>query len=140
LIDLKALAGALNLRVTLDELVSIEDEPRLARPWLWQVPCRYGHVCVWSTDALAAYCRANRLRPRLLAVPGARAVQLGDRECTIVFPAAELGTVTGILGARRRRVLSPEQRDRLVAAGERTRIPRGPEHEIGPRIDARESA
>ena len=48
--------------------------------------------------------------------------QKGDMDVVFVFPVERLEEVGLLVGAYRRRVLSPEQRDRLVKAGEKYRI------------------
>lgn len=115
MIDLKSLAHALRWRVSLDE--SADQSPRSDRPWLYQVAGRHGHVFVQAEKQLAVSCKSNRIKPRLLAVPGAKLIRDGDRECVLSFPTGQLNAVATIIKSRRRRVLTVEQRERLAVAG-----------------------
>jgi hypothetical protein len=121
-IDLKILAGA-KYRVILDP--SAQAEPsRAERPWSYRVACKYGFIGVHGGSTLAAYCDRPRLFAALLATPGARARQRGDRELTVLVDAGQLDAAAGILKARRRRRLDEEQRQRLLTVNQRTRFVR----------------
>lgn len=92
---------------------------RTRDPWLMIIPCQLGHISPHGGDELLA-C-TNRQRPitakRLLALPGARAVQDGEDGITVAFPASLFDQVAKIMKARRRRQLTPEQRERLAKIG-----------------------
>jgi hypothetical protein len=123
LIDLRATCGH-RYRITLDESAEIDGQTRDERLWLFQIPGRFGHVYVHGWDTLGAYVRlhGDRLN-RLLAVPGARIHQRGDREASLTFPPEALEAVAAVLALRRRRRLSDDRRRQLaeVSAGTRFR-------------------
>jgi hypothetical protein len=121
MIDLKRLASD-KYRVELDP--SADDSPRDERPWLWRITCKYGFVGVHGPDTLLAHCNAARVIARLLAVPDVAPRQIGGGEVNCSFPPDRLDAVAEVLGARRRRRLSEEQRERLVAAGQAGRFSR----------------
>lgn len=115
MIDLKSLAHELRWRVSLDP--SDSQSPRSERPWLYRVDGKRGHVCVWGENQLAACCGTGYARRDLLAVPGSRLIRDGDKEAIIAFPTDQLDAVCRILKARKRKVLTPEQRERLAIVG-----------------------
>jgi hypothetical protein len=110
--DLKAFAGD-RYRVALDP--SAEDDPRSERLWLYRIPCRYGFISVHGEDTLAASTDRRGLIRRLVALEGVRVHQRGDREARVLFPPGRLDSVAGLLRARRRVRLSPEERERRRA-------------------------
>jgi hypothetical protein len=122
-VDLKTLAGD-RYRIVLDP--SAGDDPSHAgRPWFYRVACKYGFIGVHGGSTLAVHCDRRRLFAALLAIPGGRVWQRGDREITVLVDAEHLDAAAGILKARRRRRLTEEQRERLVAAGQRNWFSRG---------------
>lgn len=121
MIDLKSLAGA-RYKITLDES-DADSSPRSDRPWMYRIPAKFGHIFVQGHEQLGVYCRSNRKRPELLAAPGLKVIQNGDREMNATFPTDQLDAVCAIIHAKRRRVLSPERRAALAviaAKGMRT--------------------
>jgi hypothetical protein len=114
LIDLKTQYGD-RYRITLDESASILGQSQEDRLWLYQIPGKFGHVYVHGNATLGAYVRTrhdptDRLG-RLLALPGARLHQRGDAEAAVIFAPECLDEVAQILRLRRRRQLTPEQRE-----------------------------
>jgi hypothetical protein len=116
MLDLKALYGK-QYRLTLDESVTCGDISAADRLWLWQIPCKYGHIFVWAEDRLGAYCNRPIMRGRLLAIPGVKVQQRGDREVNVSFDPALFTQVADLLQARKRKVFSPEEQARLKAQG-----------------------
>lgn len=112
MIDLKRLAGA-RWRVTLDDSAE-QDTSGAERLWLYRLAGNRGHVYVHGADRLGVWTDQRGMRDRLLALPGARLHQDGDREWTIVLAVEHLDTAAGIIKARRRRQVSEEQRARLA--------------------------
>jgi hypothetical protein len=92
--------------------------PKLAR-----IPCRDDQfIKAYGKDRLAAYVQA-KTRPGFLerlakfqTVPSARTIVHAEAEAFVTFLPADLDQVAGFLGAKRKRtrVLTPEQRERLV--------------------------
>ena len=80
--------------------------------WLTIIPCRVGaRIFPWGGRTLAAYCTAAKART-LDQIPGVAMVQGGPRcpEATLTFDVDLLDRVADVLGARRPRHLSDEQR------------------------------
>jgi hypothetical protein len=123
-IDLRALAESQHYRLTLDE--SVGGDTAEDRRWMWQIPGRRGHVWVHGANTLGVYCRVTRreYRDRLVAA-GVTIIQDGDGELNATFPPDLLPAVAEIIEAKRRRVLTPEQREALLRAGEGTRLVKG---------------
>jgi hypothetical protein len=133
MIDLKAIAAAHGCRVTLDESASIPGQAAGDRAWLVQVPGRRAHLFVHSRTELGAWTDRLPAGRRLAALPGARVHQRGDREVTVVLPPEQFAQAAGLIQARRRRVLSDEQRAAGAARLAAFRFaPRTPEAKDGP--------
>ncbi len=103
----------------------MEEIRTLAAPYRFQVrtdvegwpiiPGRSGQIEWFDGDELAVYTNRPRLFAKLWSIPGVRRHQTGDAEMRAVFPPEALGQVAGVIKARRRRMLSPEQARRLGA-------------------------
>ena len=103
-------------RVTVDE--SIQHETFASdKAWLCQIPCRHGHIYIYGTNMLGAFASGSRIAARLLSLPGVTRHQVGDGEASVTFPPEMLDVVAALLGAKRRRHLSPEHQAKLAAAG-----------------------
>lgn len=111
-IDLKAIADR-RYRITYDPSRAI-DGSRESQLWYARIPCRYGFIGVRGASKLLAYCKATRVIPRLLAIPGVEPLQVGDREINVSFPPECLESVAKLLQARHRRQISPEERSALI--------------------------
>src|SRR5216117_3770627 len=85
------------------------------------IPGRHGQI-EWYCDgvncsscalpgqlALAVYTNHPRLFEKLWAIPGVKRHQTGDTEIRAVFPPEALEHVAGVIKARRRRTLAPEE-------------------------------
>jgi hypothetical protein len=122
MIDLKAIAGA-KYRVRLDESATA-DPTRAERMWLYQIPCKYGFISVHSSDTLAAWTGSSGIIARLVAIPGVKVKQRGDREVRVLFDPKQLDAIADLLQARRKRHLSPDQKrlaiERLAAMREKS--------------------
>ena len=107
--QLRALAKPYRLRVQVDG----EGFPL--------IPGRYGQI-EWQCDgvdchscplprqvALAVCTDRPRLFEKLWAIPGVKRHQTGDSEMRAVFPPEVLDQVAGVIKARRRRTLAPEE-------------------------------
>ena len=93
-------------RIGLDEAAA----GRWKDPWHFQVLCRYGHVCPWGGDLLAASTdRAGSVANRLMKLAGVQIVHDGDDGATVVFPRSLLKTVASLLLPRTVRQPSPAQ-------------------------------
>jgi hypothetical protein len=87
------------------------------------IPARYGHVYVHG-DGLYGAATNGRGMARRVASLG-RIVADADDGVNVVFPAARLPAVARLIGARRRRRLSPEQREAKAEILVRARANRG---------------
>ena len=138
MIDLKELAGK-RYRVALDK--SRSDEPsREERLWLYQIPCQRGHIGVWGENTLSAWTDRTPTSKRLEAIPGVKVVQRGDRELQVTFGPERLDAVAELLKARKKRQLTDEQREKLVARGKAALISLRTERELRSRIDSQDTA
>ncbi len=120
MIDLKKFAGV-RYRMTLDESAEL-DTAHESRTWYYRIPCKYGFIAVHGPETLSASTSRRIMAGRLAALPGVKVRQRGDSEVTITFPPDCLDAVAALLQARRRRQLSPDQRERLVAMGSANRF------------------
>src|SRR5438094_4897308 len=85
------------------------------------IPGRYGRI-EWHCDgvnchacplpgqlALAVYTDRPRLFSKIWSIRGVRRHQTGDSEMRAVFPVEALEQVAGVIRARRKRILLPEE-------------------------------
>ena len=119
MIDLKSLASD-RYRITLDES-SKDDTSHENRPWYYRIPCKYGFISVYGADMLAAYARGRIMPGKLAAMDGTRIHQRGDDEIRVLFSPDRLDAIADLLGARRRRHLSPKNRAEAIARLQRSR-------------------
>lgn len=117
--------ACINLRETYGDRYRIAHEESYAaehpqfraeeEPWLQVIPCRHGHIYPGGGDLLMVSTSfRGRIAHRLMALPFAEVVQDGSDGVNATFPADRLDEVAEIMGARRRRVMSPEQRAACV--------------------------
>jgi hypothetical protein len=82
-------------------------------PWMLTIPCR-GGVVIYPHGAGALAVEVDGrpiLAKRLAGIPGVVLHQDGDQEKTFLFPVALFDQVAELVQPRRRRRLSPEQRE-----------------------------
>lgn len=117
MLNLKAIAESRGWKLGWDETIEIETE-RAERVWLYQVPCKYGHLWVYGKETLGAYTDRRRMIPRLMAIEGVKMRQHGDNEANVSFPVdppSILDKVAELLQPRRKRKLTEEQRQAAAA-------------------------
>ncbi len=92
---------------------------RAADPWLMVVPCYYGHIFPHGGNLLAASVDGYpKLAGKLRRLPCCRVHQDGDfGEVTVLFDMADFAKVARIIRPRRRRQVSPQERERLRGMG-----------------------
>jgi hypothetical protein len=112
--NLKAIAKAKGYRLTWDESRAGREQDAN----LMQIPCKHGHIYPHGPKTLGAAVDGHPgIVRKLLALPGTRCHQLGDRgEANILFGVELLDTVAGVMRVRRRRRMTDAQR---AAATER---------------------
>ncbi len=108
-------------RVTLDESAEGGKDT-----WMYQVPGRFGTIYPHGGDLLAVECDYHdRTARSLAALPGVTLHQDGNREKTFLFAAELFPAVAAIVQPRRRRRLSEQAKQKLVAAGAPNRFRHG---------------
>lgn len=112
MIDLRSLYGSI-FKIILDESAAVSGLSRADKLWLYQIPCRFGHIYVHGTDRLGAYCHGRQRIKPLLDIPGVTLHQRGDSEVSVTFAPEALPLVADLLKARRRRVLSDSHKEML---------------------------
>ncbi len=97
-------------RITLDE--ACEDRKD---SWMYQIPCRFGTIYPHGGDMLAVEVNYRRkVVPQLRAL-GLTEHQSGDGEYTFLFNPEQFKAVADLVGAKRKRKLSPEHRQKIAA-------------------------
>jgi hypothetical protein len=89
-------------------------------PWMMTIPCHKGVIYPHGGDVLAVELDNQQAAARkLAAVPGIRLHQDGGLrgDMTFLFPAEMFDQIAVIVRPKRRRRLSPEQRERMAAIG-----------------------
>jgi hypothetical protein len=116
-VNLRALFGA-DYRITFDDCYDSYHVPKASLdPWLMQIACK-GGITIYphGGDLLAVEVDYHStLAKRLAALPGVTLHQDGNREKTFLFPLALFDQVAAIVQPRRKRKLSPEQRESATA-------------------------
>ncbi len=115
MIDLKAEYGR-DYRITLDESASIPEQEREEKLWYYRIPGRlsHSHIGVWNENTLSVYAEGPLVK-KIAAYPGLKVVQRGDREIQATFPPEMLNEIASLIKAKKRKKLSPEQRERLIS-------------------------
>ena len=96
-------------RISTDPAFPFERFPS-DRLWLFQIPCRRGHIFIHGTDTLAYTGTSKTVAALLRSTPDSRLHQSGAGEATATFPASALHQVAKLVHAKKRRHVSPEQR------------------------------
>jgi hypothetical protein len=134
------IAPCVDLRATFGRTFRFADDPSLAaerpdrrcleRAWLTRIPCAHGgFIAPMGGRRLQAF--ATSRRHRLCALSCVTVHQASADGAIVTFDVADLETVAAVLGAKRRRRLSDDQRARFKTAGAKTRFS-GPETTITP--------
>ncbi len=116
-IDLRAAYGH-RYKITMDEAAKFDPAGK-NDPWLFQIPCRYGHIYPHSDKLLAYYCCGKKIRAHLhrehpeLEVPQ----WTDDYEAVFLFPLELFETIAEYAKPKIRRRLSERRRKRLIEAG-----------------------
>jgi hypothetical protein len=111
-IDLKEYFGH-RFRVSLDEAA---DSP--TDPWYFQLRGERGVIYPHSSTLLAVECDYRPITAKRLAALGLPLHQDGDGEKTFLFGLDQFEAVAELIQLRKRRQVSPEERARLLEAGE----------------------
>lgn len=92
------------------------ENARTVDPWYMQIRCRYGSIYPFDGSTLAASVDGYpKIAGRLKNLPCCRMHQDGDfGELTVLFDMSDFDTVADVMKPRRRRRLSPEQRQAAV--------------------------
>ena len=86
-------------------------------PWLYLLPCRYGHIYPHSQFLLGVYCDHPRVIKRLATLPRLLEHQSGDSEAIFLFLPEMFDDVAVVVQPKRRRKLSAEHRMALQNGG-----------------------
>jgi hypothetical protein len=91
-------------------------------PWLFIIPCKYGHIYPHSDRLLAVWVEGAKIRRSIKAkFPGLECRNWSDNgEAVFLFPPDVFDRIAGIVRPwkrRGRKQLSPDERARLVESG-----------------------
>jgi hypothetical protein len=89
----------------------------------YRIPCKYGFISIHGLDTLAGFANTSIMAGKLVAVPGVKVHQRGDREVRVLFAPNMLDAIARLLRARRKRQVSEEERARLKAMSARFGFP-----------------
>lgn len=93
-----------------------------AKPWSMELRGKYGIIYPKGETELVAYTDGTTMRQKLKKEGGFLPYQWGDYEATFIFTPDRLDEVAEFLGCRKRRVMSPEARERLFAVSKAFRF------------------
>jgi hypothetical protein len=111
MLNLKAVAG-MDYKITLDESV-LMDKVRENRVFYYRIPCKYGFINVHNDTQLAAYTNSGRIAIKLMTLENI-IKQRGDKEVRVLFTIDRLREVCNLLKARKKRKMSPENREKVI--------------------------
>lgn len=95
-IDVRAEFGH-RWKIGLDEAAA----GRWSDPWNYTIVCRYGDMCPWGGELLAASTRrAGAVANRLMKLAGVAVVHDGDDGATVVFPTSMVKAVAAVMKPR----------------------------------------
>jgi hypothetical protein len=81
-------------RIGLDEAAG----GRSGNPWNFQILCRFGHICPWGGDLLAASTKGSgSVANRLKKLAGVEVIHDGDDGATVVFPQALFKKIAALM-------------------------------------------
>jgi len=87
------------------------------------IECRRGHIFPWGGNQLAASVESHGPVANALAkLPGCEAVQDGENGVTVRFDFDLFGAVAKLMKPRRKHRATSSDRQRLSAAGQKTRF------------------
>ena len=113
--DLKALDGDRYL-IRTDEGYFAETGSSMncnTDPWLWQIPCRYGHIYPWGPDLLAAVFEGRRRVSMRLVHRGFPLLQDGDDGQTVGFHPDQFDEVAAEIRPHKKPQFTEEQKQRF---------------------------
>jgi hypothetical protein len=119
-IDLQAVAG--KRHCVQRDPAQPADGKRADDPWLLVISCQRGHVYPHSATRLGIATDDRGPAAAIARLPGVTIEQDGDDGINATFPPSLFNRVARIVKPRRRRQLSAAQRERLNAAGTKTRL------------------
>lgn len=116
-INLKELYGD-KYKIGHDPAAELEPNGR-KDPWLFIIPCRYGHIYPYSDKLLAVWAEGRIIRQRIRRrFPKLENPNWGDDgEAIFLFPVVMFDGIAEIVKPKRKRQLSREHREKLVSAG-----------------------
>jgi hypothetical protein len=107
------------------------DESGHRDPWMMVLLCQRAVIYPHGGDQLAVEVDGHPVTARRLAELGLRCTQDGDHEKTFVFPLERFEEVAALVLPRRRRQLTPEQREAAMK-NLRPFPARGPDESLDP--------
>ena len=120
-VDLQAAYGSrFKIRKEADG-ITWNETPERERVWLLELPCKHGVIHPQGDDILAATITSRKIGKMVAALPCIRTSR-GDVERVVTFHVDDADAVLELLRPSRRRQISPEERDRLVAIGQHHRF------------------
>lgn len=80
-------------------------------PWLQIILCQRGHIYPYGEELLAVSTdHRGKTSNKIMSLPYVKVLQEGDDGINATFPAKHFDEIAKIMGARRKRQMSPEQR------------------------------
>lgn len=92
-----------------------DDTDRIERIWCMTIPGKHGIIYLYGLDGSLAVTLNSKKLARKIRDLGLRSVQWGDKESTFVFTPDLMETICSIIKAKKRRHLTPEQKERSIA-------------------------
>ena len=112
-IDLKKMYGK-RFKISLDDAAQYEVNGR-NDPWMFMIPCKYGHIYPISDEYLGFYCESKNIKTRICREqPDIELVQDADVEGVFKFPPQKMEVIAKYARPKRKRQVSEKERKRLA--------------------------
>lgn len=114
-LNLKELFGK-RFKIKLDEAAK-STVNGLKDPWLYTIPCKFGHIYPISNKCLGFWCTGVIINRRIQKDhPEIELVQDGDGEGVFRFTFDQFDTIAGYAKPKKKRRLSKEHKNKLLKA------------------------
>jgi len=101
------------------------DKSKEGDPWYWIIVCKHGEIYLHGKETMAAMVKSSAVANQMKKWPELDITQEADDAVIFKFHIRDFEKVAKRMVARKRRRLSPEVRQKLIADGQKYRYKAG---------------